>query len=438
MTSRLGAAHSHAHAVSDAPFWLRRTTLVAAAVVVLLLYATGTIMNIGGVDTALVVALLGAYPLLRRAAAAIMARQVTFDATVAVAAVVAIAARQYLAAAEVVVIIGVGDAVEHWVMHRADRGIAALLSIQPQTACVVREGVEQAVPASDVRPTDLVVVRSGERIPVDGLVMTGEALVDQSSVTGESIPALKAPGAAVVSGTIVQQGALELRAERVGADTAAARIGELVREAKRRRAPIVRLADRLARWFLPAIVISGLAVYVLTGDALRTVSVLLVGCSCALVYAAPAAFAAALARLARAGVFVKGGDILEQLSSVTIAAFDKTGTLTLGQPTVANVVVADGFEEDAVLRLAAAAESRSEHCLGRAIVAEVSRRGLRPWPVDEFVQSPGLGVAARVAGRHVRVGSAAYIRTLATGAAAGIDALSARAGQSAASLVAIA
>ena len=434
MTAAADAQHSppghiHVSAGHPPPFWMRRAVAVPAALVVLLLYATGVVTSLLGVDTALIVAVVGAYPLLRRAIAATRARRLTFDSTIAVAALVAILTGQFLAAAEVVVIIAVGDAIEHWVIHRADRGIAALLSFQPPTARVVRDAVEQVVPAGDVRLTDTVVVRSGERLPVDGVVTGGEALVDQSSVTGEPLPVPKAAGAPVTSGTVVQQGALDVRPEHIGGDTTAARISRLVREARQRRPPIVRLADRLAWWFLPAIVVSAIAVYLLTGDTLRTVSVLLVGCSCALVYAAPAAFAAALARLGRRGVLVKGGDILERLTSVTVAAFDKTGTLTVGEPSVATIVAAEGLAPDDVLRFAAGAESRSEHCLGRAIVAEVTRRGLTPLPAEQFFHRPGLGVAARVAGRDVRVGSLQFIGGGSAEAASRAEALAAQAGR---------
>jgi heavy metal translocating P-type ATPase len=269
------------------------------------------------------------------------------------------------------------------------------------------------VVATDVRLTDRVVVRGGERVPVDGVVVSGQASIDQSLVTGESMPVLTASGAQVFCGTILEHGAIEIRPELVGQDTTLARIGRLVGDAKRRRPPLVRTADRLSRLFLPAILVSAVVVYLVTGEALRAVAVMLVACSCALVYAAPAAFAAALARLARDGVLVKGGDTLEALSTVTAIAFDKTGTLTNGRPSVTGVTGAHEFSSDDVLQFAASAEHHSEHAFGRALVAEAARRRLPLLDTGDFRSRPGLGIVGTVKGREVWVGSVAFIRELA-------------------------
>ncbi len=352
-------AHLHDHTLAWPPTRRARALLLTAAVVTLLLNALGWVTNIVGVNTALLVAAVGAYPLALRVRSAFAARRITYDVTIAVAALIAALAGEYLAAAEVILIVLAGDALEHWAMHRADRAIAGLMSLQPDHAAVLRDGRELSVAATDIRLSDRVIVRSGERIPVDGLVIDGEASVDQALVTGESTPAAKATGARVYSGTIVQHGAIDIRPELVGEDTTLARIGRLVRDARRRRASIVRGADRLAQWFLPVILLSALLVYLLTGQALRSAAVLLVACSCALVYAAPAAFAAALARLAREGVLVKGGDALESLSQVTAVVFDKTGTLTAGHPSVTDVAASASFGPDEILRLAASVEQRS-------------------------------------------------------------------------------
>jgi Cu+-exporting ATPase len=390
-----------------------RLGILALAVVTLVANAAGVVTHVFGLDTALLVAVLGAYPLAIRAGRALRARQISYDVTIAVAALIAALAGEFLAAAEVVIIVLVGDALEHWAMHRAERAIAGLMSLQPDRATVVRDGREQVVPATDVRLSDRVVVRGGERVPVDGVIIEGHAGIDQSLVTGESIPVSKASGAQVYCGSILDHGAIEIRPELVGQDTTVARIGRLVADAKRRRPPIVRTADRLSRIFLPVILLSAVAVYWLTGEALRSAAVLLVACSCALVYAAPAAFAAALARLARDGVLVKGGDTLEALSSVTAVAFDKTGTVTLGRPSVTDVVAAQSGGGEEVLQLAASAEQRSEHAFGRAIVADAGRRQVGLQATSAFTVRPGMGVVATVAGREVWVGSVAFLRELA-------------------------
>jgi HflK protein len=432
-------AHSHHHHDTAWPVSRRtRVGLTASAVAVVALNATGFVTNIIGIDTALIVALAGGYPLVARAVAALKERRVSYDVTIAIAAIVAVAVREYVAAAEVVLIVLIGDALEHWAMHRADAAIANLLSVQPDRASVIRDGREQIIPAVDVRLTDRVIVRGGERVPVDGVVLEGHATVDQSIITGESIAASKMVGAAVYSGSVLEQGAIDVRPERVGDDTTLARIGRLVSEAKRRRAPLVRTADRLSKYFLPILIASAIIVYLLTGQALRSVAVLLVACSCALVYATPAAFAAALARLARSGILVKGGDVLERLSKVTIVAFDKTGTLTAGRPSIATVIPAAGFEADDVLRLAAAVERRSEHSFGRAIVAEAERRHAAIPTADGFVPKPGLGVTAAVGGREVRVGSVVFMRELSPEFCAGVERLVAQGAASADSQVVVA
>jgi HflK protein len=413
----------HHHALTWPPTWQARFGFLALAVLTLGLNATGVVRSILGLDTALLIAALGAYPLGARAWAAIRSKRISYDVTIAVAALIAALAGEFLAAAEVVIIVLVGDALEHWAMHRAERAIAGLMSIQPDRATVIRDGHEWHIPALDVQLTDRVLVRGGERVPVDGVVADGQAAVDQSLVTGESIPVLKAPGARVYCGTILDHGALEIRPELVGRDTTLARIGRLVADAKRRRPPLVRTADRLSRIFLPAILVSAVAVYLMTGEALRSAAVLLVACSCALVYAAPAAFAAALARLARDGVLVKGGDTLEALSAVTAVAFDKTGTLTEGRPSVTAIVPAAGFSADEVLRLAASAEQLSEHAFGRAMVIEATRRGLALSATATFTSRPGRGIVGTVAGREVRVGSVAFHRELSPPSAPDIDAM---------------
>jgi len=419
--------HSHHHhSFTWPPTRQARLSLLAAAIVVLLLNATGLVTAVFGVDTALLVAVLGGYPLAVRAFQAVRSGQLSYDVTIAVAALIAAAAGEFLAAAEVVLIVLIGDALEHWAIHRADRAIAGLLSVQPDRASVIRDGREQVVAATDVRLTDRVVVRGGERIPVDGVVVDGEAAVDQSLVTGESIPVSKSEGAAVYCGSILEHGAIQVRPELIGQDTTLARVGRLVADAKRRRAPLVRTADRLSRVFVPAILFSAVAIYWLTGEALRASAVLVVACSCALVYAAPAAFAAALARLARDGVLVKGGDTLEALGAVTAVAFDKTGTLTAGRPAVTDVIAAPGFGADEVLRFAASLEDRSEHAFARAIAGEAHRRRLDLIDPEKFASRPGLGVTGRVAGRDVSVGNVVFLREMVPALGADVEALVAR------------
>lgn len=423
MTDPSHSAHDHSVWPTS---WRGRLALLAASAFTLVLNATGLVTTIFGINTALFVVALGAYPLGRRAWSAIKRRTITYDVTIAVAALIAALAGEYLAAAEVILIVLVGDALEHWAMHRADRAIAGLMSLQPDRATVIRDDHEQSIPTTGIRLTDRVVVRGGERLPVDGVVIDGTATIDQSLVTGESIPVVKAAGRQVFCGTVVDHGVLEIRPELVGQDTTLGRIGRLVAEAKRRRPPLVRTADKLSKLFLPVILVSAVLVYFMTGQALRSAAVLLVACSCALVYAAPAAFAAALARLARGGVLVKGGDTLEALSTVNTVAFDKTGTLTNGQPAVTNLTAAGEISPDELLRLAASVEHHSEHAFGRAIVAEARRRKIEVPESAQFEARPGLGVLGRIGAREIIVGSPALIREIAPALTTDVDRILAR------------
>ncbi len=219
------------------------------------------------------------------------------------------------------------------------------------------------------------------------------------------MPAEKRAGDPIWSGSINEYGALEIEAERVGAETTVARIVRLIDDAQRRRAPIVRVADRMARFFLPAALLASAAIYFATGEMMRTVAALIVACPCALVLATPAAMAAAIARLGRQGVLVKGGETVERLAAIDAVAFDKTGTLTLGRPALVGIDPAAGFDADTVLRFAAAAEQPSEHLLGRALVDAARARGLVLPPTAGFEMRPGLGVKATIEGREVAVGS---------------------------------
>ncbi len=332
--------------------------------------------------------------------------------TIAIAAGAAVWIGEYFAAAEVMFIMLIGEGIEHWTVDRAKGAIAGFVASQPEQARVLRDGTGETaelVALGEVEIGDLVRVLAGERVPVDGMIERGESSVDQSSVTGEPLPAQLGVGDAVWSGSLNEYGVLDIRSERTGNDTTVARIASLIEDAQSRRARVVRTADKLARFFLPAVLVAAGGIYLFTGEMMRTVAALIVACPCALVLATPAAMASAIARLAREGALVKGGDVIESLSRIDACVLDKTGTLTCGRPALTAIAPVGGVAEDRLLRLAASAELTSEHLLGRALVTEARERQLELSEPENFRLHPGRGVTATVDGHEIAVGNQALL-----------------------------
>ena len=339
----------------------------------------------------------------------------------------------YETAAVVITLVALGRWLEARARGRTSEAIRRLVSLAPRTARVLRDGAEHDVPTADVLAGDLVRIRPGERIPVDGIVVEGRSTVDESMLTGESVPLDKTPGGAVYGGTVNRTGSFVFRATRVGSETTLARIVKLVEEAQGSRAPIQRLADRVAAVFVPVVlVIAALtflgwwllgpapsALYALT----NAVAVLVIACPCAMGLATPTAIMVATGRGAEHGVLIRSAEALETLHRVDTAVFDKTGTLTVGRPAVTDVIAVDGEEADDVLAFAAAAEQGSEHPIGAALGEHAKHRGLALPPVAEFVTVPGQGIDAMAPDGRVLVGN----RTLMETRGIEIDALAARA-----------
>ena len=357
---------------------------------------------------------------LRRAIASLKRRVLDINVLMVIAVAGAVALGDWIEAATVVWLFGIAQWLESWSMNRARHAIRSLVALVPDRATIRRGGVERVVAASEVVVGDAVIVRPGERIPVDAVVAVGESDVNQASVTGESFPAEKGPGDEVFAGSINGMSALELTATRVAADSTIARIIHLVEDARGQRAPIQRFVDQFARRYTPAVVLLAIAVAVIgplaaAGPAdwaaafptwsYRALALLVVACPCALVISTPVSIVAALTAAARAGVLIKGGAHLERLGRVTCVAFDKTGTLTDAQVTIADVVGVNGHTTEGVLSLAAALEARSEHPIGRAIVHRARAAGLDVAAGERFRALPGLGAEATVAASLAVVGS---------------------------------
>jgi Zn2+/Cd2+-exporting ATPase len=358
------------------------------------------------VSTAMVIVALvfGAYPICLRAIKALFVKRLDADVLVAIAIIAASSVGEFVAAGEVAFIMLLGEQLESYTIRRARRSLGSLLSLVPANARVRRDGKEEVVAASELQVGDVVVVRAGERVPVDGVVQSGMASVNQAPVTGESMPVDKSEGDEVFVGTLAETGALIVEARRVGEDTTLARIAQLVEQAQQREAPIQRSLDRLAGWLVPVMLTLSVLVFVFTHDTARAITVLIVACPCALILATPTAMMAAIARAARAGVLIKGGQYLEATARLHTIVFDKTGTLTVGEPEVTHVSRFDEHTESELVAIAAVAEKMSAHPVARAIMRKAVSLGLSTADPSQFQAHHGRGVVAERNGQRLVVG----------------------------------
>ncbi|WP_198972399.1 heavy metal translocating P-type ATPase [Xylophilus sp. ASV27] len=328
----------------------------------------------------------------------------------------------YEAAAVIVTLILLGRMLEARAKGRTSQAIQRLVGLQPRTARVERNGNTVEMALDQVAAGDVVQVRPGERIPVDGEVVEGASYVDESMVTGEPVPVAKGVGAEVVGGTVNKTGAFSLRVTQVGANTVLAQIIRLVEQAQGSKLPIQALVDKVTLWFVPAVMAAALLTFgvwlvlgpepALSFALVNAVAVLIIACPCAMGLATPTSIMVGTGRAAELGVLFRKGEALQALREVSVIALDKTGTLTQGRPALTDLVPAEGFGHDEVLALVAAVEARSEHPVAEAIVAAARQRGLALAPVEGFDATPGFGVAARVAGRSIAVGADRFMARL--------------------------
>ncbi|HSK15397.1 MAG TPA: heavy metal translocating P-type ATPase [Gaiellaceae bacterium] len=331
------------------------------------------------------------------------------DAIALVAMATALALGEYLAGAVVALMLSGGNALEASAARRARRELRSLVARAPRTARRRRGKEIEIVPVDDVVVGDLVVVSAGEIVPVDGVVESAGAVLDESALTGEPLPVTHPHGSPVRSGTANAGEAFELRATRPAAESAYAALVRLVAQAETQRAPFVRLADRYAAFFLPVTLVSAGAAWALSGDPVRALAVLVVATPCPLILAAPIALISGVSRAARAGVIVKGAGTIEALGEARTVLLDKTGTLTLGSPEVEHVVPLDGRDADEILRLAASVDQLSSHALAEALVRDARARGFELAFPEQVVEDPGQGVEGEVEGVRVAVGSASWL-----------------------------
>ncbi len=315
----------------------------------------------------------------------------------------------------VVALVVLGMAMEIKAKGRTSEAIRKLIGLRPRTARVIRDGVETEVPVDDVRVEELVVVRPGERIPVDGVIVAGASAIDESMITGESIPVDKAVGAEVIGGTMNTHGSFTARVTHVGEQTALANIVRLVQEAQATKVPIQRIVDQVSRFFTPIVVmlaIFGFVVWYDLGPApafayatIVMVTTLIIACPCALGMATPMSLTTGVGKAAEHGVLIRSGEALQGAQRLDTIVLDKTGTITKGQPALTDVVALGDLPQDELLRLAASAERGSEHPLGQAVVAGALGKGLRLSEATSFEATTGGGIAATIDGHGVRIGN---------------------------------
>ena len=397
--------HEHGHLE---PFELIRiavTALVAAAVWFRVWepFPHVSVLGIAGV-------LFGGYPIFEEAFENLRQRRMTMELSMTIALLAALGIGEFFTALIITVFVLIAEVLEGLTVGRGRRAIGDLLDLLPHSASIVKDGATLEVPVAELRRGDRVLIRPGTRIPVDGQVLSGNSSVEEAAITGESLPADKLPGSRVFAGTLNQTGALEVAVERLGRDTTFGRIIEAVESAEQTRAPIQRLADRLAGYLVYFALGSAVITLLITHNLRSTISVIIVAGACGIAAGTPLAILGAIGRAARQGAIIKGGVYLELLAKTDTVLLDKTGTLTYGKPQVVSIDAAPGCNPDELLHLAAAAERNSEHPLALAVVAAARKKQLAVAEPSSFDYTPGKGVRATVDSHTVLVGNTAFLK----------------------------
>jgi len=359
---------------------------------------------------AMVSLVFGGYPILKSAIQTLLIPDLNVDTLVSIAALSATAVGAYQEAATVLFIMLLGESLEGFTVGKTRRAIASLIQLSPKVAWVRRDGQEVQVPIEEVTVKERVIVKPGERIPVDGRIVSGCGSINQSTLTGESIPVEKGVGDKIFCGTINEAGSCEIETTQVADDTKLAQIKRLILEAQAEKSPIQRVMDRFARYFIPAILLIAFVTFLVTGEIIRAITILIVACPCALVLGTPTAVVAAIGNAARQGILIKGGAYLEQMGKLSTLLFDKTGTLTKGKPQVVGIHPFDGLDEKELLYWAAIAEKRSEHPVGKAVIEKAEERGMIIPHPDAFENFSGKGVKVQWNSRTIVVGGPEMLR----------------------------
>ena len=366
-----------------------------------------TVKDLMPFDPAWIAVVLCGIPILIESSVGLFLRfDIKADVLVSIALIASLCIGEIFAAGEVAAIMIIGSLLEDYTAERANRNISKLIDMKPKTARIITDGEERIVDVSEVRTDDLLRVVAGESVPVDGIIVSGTTSIDQSMMTGESVPADKTVGDEVLSGTVNQFGVFEMRATKVGEDSSLERMIRLIEQADADKTPIVRLADSWATWIVILALWAAVGTFLVTQDWTKAVTVLVVFCPCAFILATPTAVVASIGNATKHGFLVRSGASMERLADIDTVTFDKTGTLTCGVPSVSKVRGLSGYSDDEIHRLFAISEKRSEHPLGRAIVRSYDRITDEP---EDFKVIPGRGISCKAEGHDILAGNIALM-----------------------------
>jgi Cu+-exporting ATPase len=378
-----------------------------------------------GIDLNLLAIFIGSAPIFSKALEALLKKDLNTDTLVVIAIIAALAvpkahfatapwlgvklnrliSSQFFPAGSVIIIMLGIEILEMFTLIKMKTAVDALVALAPQKARIRRGPFEVEIDIAQVKVNDVLIVKPGESIPVDGIISRGSGSINESAITGEGLPVEKSENSLVLSGTICELGAFEMVATKVGEDTTISRIIRLIKDAQNKKPEIQKYADKMARIFIPSVLAIAALFYIFTGDPIKTAAVLLVACPCALSMATPAAVIAGIGNGARKGILIKGGIFLESAADVDCVVFDKTGTLTFGKPEVTDVMSINGMDERKILAYAASAEKLSEHPLSTSVLQETNKRKITYFEPDLFKVFPGKGIFAKVRGENVLVGN---------------------------------
>ena len=388
-------------------------TLVGGVFLILSFVLSKTGVNFP-VDPAWITVLISGLPLLYLAVWRILHNpgisKISSALLITIAMIAAIAIGDLFAAGEVAFIMAIGEILEDMTTERAKKGLKKLIGLAPTQGRRVENGKEEMISAEEIKKDDILRILPGETIPVDGVIIEGETSVDQSIMTGESIPVDKGVGEDVFCGTCNRFGAIDIRATKVGEDSSLQKLIRMVQEAEDKKAPMARITDKCASWLVPVALLIAIITWIVTKDVVRAVTVLVVFCPCALVLATPTAIMAAIGQATKYGVIIKSGEALEKMGKVNMIAFDKTGTLTYGNLEVSDVISFEkNINEEELLTMAASAESKSEHPLGKAIVSYAKKQNISIPESTSFKMTSGKGIFAEVSGKKLYCGNEKYL-----------------------------
>ena len=367
------------------------------------------------VNPAWVPIIISGIPILYGALTALFCEKtISSELLVSTAIVASVAIGEIFAAGEIAFIMAIGEILEDITVNRAKKGISQLIKLSPQQGRkIIKENgktIEKIVPIEEIYKDDILRVLPGEMIPVDGKIIFGNSSVDQSIMTGESLPIDKTIGDEVFCGTVNCDGSIDIIATKIGEDSSLQKLIRMVKEAEENKAPMQRIVDKWAGWLVPAALIIAIAAYFITSDIIRAVTVLVVFCPCALALATPTSIMAAVGQAAKNGVLIKSGEALEKMGKVNCIAFDKTGTLTFGKLKISDIITTSSATENELLKLACSSEKRSEHPLGKAIVEHGKKQNVEFLEMEDFKMIPGKGIAAKIENNEIYCGNSRFLQ----------------------------